>query len=245
MDNTSTTSTADIQLGQFSVTVQPRCAILILMHMGNPEREAVFKQVIEHLVSALNNDYDVRYRPFIFMDHEAHRGTARYLSNDMPLATRHNKALKSMLEDEWQWDYLMQLGSDDLITSDGLATAAKWMKQGCKFGSFTKCALVSLCRTKMRVHHSQGNMGAGRFVHRSLIEATIKEHGHMWSPHLIKGLDGNSERLITSTTRVAVHPIGTYLPVVFDLKTSDNLHHYDDPKYHSIAEVPFDWSMID
>lgn len=160
------------------------------------------------------------------------------ISNDMPLGERHNRMLAHLVHLEW--DYLMQIGSDDVITPSGYSTAGIWMRQGCLFGAFVKLGIVSPDLSKYKLHQGMGNMGAGRFIARSVVEKVLSERS-LWPPYIIKGLDGNSEISVAEVAKIQVHPVNTYLPCVFDFKGKSNLHSYDKFGH---KERDFNWDML-
>ena len=123
--------------------------------------------------------------------------------------------------------HLMRIGSDDVITPSGYNIAMSWMAQGCPFGAFTTIGIVNSTMDKVKYHRGLGNAGAGRFMHRSLIDRTISELKTIWPDEAIKGLDGQSEKRIQDVTRCPIWPVNTYLPTVYDIKTNSNMWSYD------------------
>lgn len=162
-----------------------------------------------------------------------------HIPNSIPLGERHNRMLAHLMHLEW--DYLMQIGSDDVITPSGYSTAALWMRQGCPFGAFVKLGIVSPDLTKFKFHQGMGNMGAGRFIARWVVEKVLSERS-LWPPHLVKGLDGNSEIAVAKVTQIQVHPVNTFLPCVFDFKGKSNLHPYEKFGH---KERDFDMALLD
>lgn len=227
-----------------------KVVVMCIAH-DDGDRLGRLKICAEHFSNSACADHDVEFNFALCYDTEKVREiveqsafpyTYKYgaipIPNNIPLAERHNRMLSHLMNAEW--DYLMQIGSDDVITHVGYRTAANWMMQGCRFGAFTKLAIVNKDRTKMKYHQGLGNMGAGRFIRRDVVELVLKNR-HLWPPKLIKGLDGNSELNVAEVTGVQVHPINTYLPCVFDFKGDINLHPYT--KFTG-KERDFDMGMI-
>lgn len=205
-----------------------KCAVMILSHDGGDERHRAFGTCI---IGTMNAVYTILQNVQFEFHHFYETRTFEQLpdehwhqlDNNMPLGDRHNRAMSVMMG--YEWDYMMQLGSDDVVTRTGYNIAASWMRQGCPWGSFNKVGLVSPCRTKYKLITMLGNMGAGRFIRRDIVEKALKV-APIWLPEMVKGLDGNSEKRIMNACNVVVYPVVTYSPVVFDFKTNNNLHLY-------------------
>jgi hypothetical protein len=154
---------------------------------------------------------------------------ATLLSNDMPLGQRHNLAMDRLLNMEW--DYVMQLGSDDVLTPSGYLTAAIWMRHGVRFASFMHVGLVDPLVRKYVPHTSPANMGAGRFMRRRDVEKSHRSPEHVgagiWKDHKLKGLDGDSEHSLLERAGAVCHPIHTHNICVWDFKSNDNLHSFE------------------
>jgi hypothetical protein len=235
-----------------------RIALLIVAHQSTEDRH----EKLLYCLKGINNLYSYGLAEIdVFLVHDYPEDLARYvdlpdnhtrviditISNKMPLADRHNLALDRVVQyadrQGREYDYLMQLGSDDILTHEGFMTAVMWMMQGCKFGAFVKVGIVSPCISKMVYHGGLGNMGAGRFVAWDLIMKT-RAVRPVWTPGKMKGLDGSSEKNITVVTRALCYPINTYQPCVFDLKSDDNLHTYQKFAEASGVERPFNIENI-
>lgn len=206
-------------------TKRPKVMVMVIAHDEGDrmERLAICAQYFQN--APLNFWFAVAYDTDRVADEvRAHCHILHHVSNKQPLGARHNEMLSLLMREEW--DYLMQLGSDDVITPTGYATALSWMRQGCEFGAFVKLGIVNKSRTRYKFHQGMGNMGAGRFISRRVVEKVLSER-NLWPPYLQKGLDGNSEIAVAEVAKLQVSPVNTYRPCVFDFKGDSNLHSYE------------------
>ena len=223
---------------KINIDEQQVLVLMMLAHDGGEER----RRVLEIALNGLRNipNYDnfivypvVAYEPTIEMSKLILKLNDRLpfdavrMGNDMPLGRRHNMTMKYILGAYPEMTHLMQIGSDDVITPSGYNIAMSWMAQGCPFGAFTTIGIVNSTMDKVKYHRGLGNAGAGRFMHRSLIDRTISELKTIWPEEAIKGLDGQSEKRIQDVTRCPIWPVNTYLPTVYDIKTNSNMWSYD------------------
>lgn len=226
------------------------CVIMILTHdRGEHSALNICLKYLKNCEAA--EVLGVKFTPVIFHSESndaeivtASGYNATLLSNDMPLGRRHNLAMDRLLKMEW--DYLMQLGSDDVITPSGYLSAAIWMKQGVQFASFTRLGIVSPRRDKYVEHVSLAMMGAGRFMSREAAEKSHAGHagGGIWKDHKLKGLDGDSEHSLLSRAGAVCHPLHTHQICVYDFKSFNNLHDYRKFANGRVKELDFDNEVL-
>lgn len=158
-----------------------------------------------------------------------------YIPNE-PISNKHQTLLNYALKHDW--DYMIQLGSDDFITEAGhLRIMAMMLEREGMFG-FTslyfwkwKSRDVKMIRTKLV-------MGAGRCVRRDLIDNTIEKHGFVWTPNMKRGLDGDSQNnIITANPSDRMTSIQVTMPCVVDIKSETNLNPWESMKG---KHVPFE-----
>ena len=226
--------------------------LMMLAHDGGAERRRVLEIALRALdnlphIEGVNVWPVVAYEPTLEMTElvqSVNDDVAFYatpVSNDMPLGRRHNKTLDWILRIYPEMTHLMQVGSDDVITPSGFRIALSWMLQGCPFGAFTTIGIVNSEMTKVKYHRGLGNAGAGRFMHRSLIDKTLDAIGLVWPDGALKGLDGQSEKRVQDVTRCPIWPVNTYLPAVYDLKTEANMWGYE---HFELPERDFDKTVL-
>ena len=149
-----------------------------------------------------------------------------FMSNRQPLGSRLNASL-SWLMNNTEFDYMMQLGSDDVMTKAAYHTALAWMKSGCPMAAYNSIGIVSpSCQTWVR-YDCPGTMGAGRFISRKVLEIAHTEAEPLWKPHKEKGLDGCSEGAVIWRARTIPQVMTCYGIPVYDFKGPSNLHGYE------------------
>lgn len=212
-----------------------KAAIMILTHEGSKQRQERLQLCMNGL---LNRHYggEVEWDIHVFhsggKDKDIVEGEPHFchrLSNSVTLGQRHNLAMEVMMA--YEWEYLVRLGSDDIIHRYTYIMMELYMMHGIKFGTWNRVAMVSPSMDKMKILHGQGAFGAGAFARRDVVDRC----GDIWYPHQVKGMDGNFE---LAMTRAGAPPIiiDTPWPAVYDLKCDDNLHSYE--KYEG-REVVF------
>lgn len=124
------------------------------------------------------------------------------------------------------WDWLITLGSDDLMRPQIFASANYMAAEGLKFFGTNDCILYDW-RTGEAKRHNSGTqiIGAGRFVHRSLVEQCDYR---LWPDEAMSGLDGQSEQRIEHVTGHYIQYMPTAHPFIVDIKSEVNIHSYED-----------------
>jgi len=138
-------------------------------------------------------------------------------AENRPVGTKHNTGIKESLKIEW--DYLMVLGSDDIISSSLFDHYEPLM--GKDFFGVRDIHFFDY-RTGRFGYYRQdhGHVGAGRMHSRRMIE-TILNKGCFY-PAINKGLDNASEK-IAKENGFNIETVVTIGPCVIDIKSDVNL----------------------
>ena len=139
--------------------------------------------------------------------------------NNRPLGNKWNQGLKKALQKDW--DYLLILGSDDLISNcliDRYMSYDGWDMIGVKDFYVYKDGVV-----KHFVSKRLKTIGAGRFLKRTAIK------GELWDAWRDKGLDGSCSKKLKrwGLTEMAVSMGDS---VVVDIKSDINMNSFDKLK---------------
>lgn len=119
----------------------------------------------------------------------------------------------------------MQLGSDDLMSDDGVLFTAAYMRQGVEMFGFTSLYIIEYETKRCKLHEGSTVWGAGRFIHSRIINDL---RGKLWTPTINKGLDNDSRARIASNCRAKPIVIKTPVPCILDVKTrNENLNSFD------------------
>lgn len=144
------------------------------------------------------------------------------ITPNRPVGYKWNEGMIQALKHEW--DYVMILGSDDIVSDSLLDLYKPYMGKYYMFGVDSCYFYYKGAIKKFTGYADSLNMsvGAGRMIHRSLVEDCMP----LWS-NIDRGLDGNSLRLIRSKGYdEVVVPLGD--SVVLDIKSNENLNAFDN-----------------
>lgn len=124
------------------------------------------------------------------------------------------------------WDWLITLGSDDLMRPEMFASANYMAAEGFRFFGTNDCILYDWRTGEAKRHNSATQIiGAGRFVHRSLV---AKCDYKLWPDEAMSGLDGQSEARIEEWTGEYIQHMPSAHPFIVDIKSDVNIHSYED-----------------
>lgn len=112
--------------------------------------------------------------PFIVHSEDIHADMARRYgfhgahAENFPVGNKMNEGLAAAMEMEW--DYLLQLGSDDLLTDAAADLICKSIEAGISFFGFDQLYFVDALTKKMKLSKYDMVFGAGRCISREIIE---------------------------------------------------------------------------
>lgn len=150
-----------------------------------------------------------------------------------PLGEKKNFGLRNAKE--FDFDYLMEIGSDDLILNELLDDYKPLIGKNDFFG-ISDAAYINSETGECRRHTSKSTYGAGRMIARSGLE---KANWNLWNDKLNRGMDNNSvfglQKLGVSYTRLKAMAF----PGVIDVKGQDNIW-----KFNYFLGVEYDINEI-
>lgn len=152
-------------------------------------------------------------------------------TENRPLGKKHNNGLKEALK--LDFDYLMQLGSDDVILPELLEYYLYWMQRGIPVFGVDKCYFTNLKTVRLfqllkdKYNHL---VGAARMIKREVLE---KAKGQLWPDDFEKGLDFGSQMKMVN---LGYAPFRVNIPesMVMDIKSNINIWSYERIKNNSI-----------
>ena len=140
-------------------------------------------------------------------------------SNDC-LGTKMNIGVKKSLE--YKYDYLMNLGSDDIITRDLFKRYETFFNNEYPFFGSTRLTFIDSESKEARTKDYKITIGAGRCIKRSEIEEVLKR-GDMY-PKKQKGLDLASMAKFDCPIREIENDFNT----IFDIKSDTNIWSFEE-----------------
>lgn len=151
-----------------------------------------------------------------------------------PLGEKKNHGLS--VAKHYEFDYMMEIGSDDLILNELLDDYKNYIVKHEFFGITDAAYINSESGECRRLISRHSTYGAGRMIHRRLLEAM---NWKLWNDNISKGMDNNSvlslQRKGFSYTKVK--PID--FPCVIDVKSEENIW-----KFNYFLGQPYDSSEI-
>ena len=152
------------------------------------------------------------------------------MHQNLPLGKKKNYGLKVCSQHDF--DYLMEIGSDDLITNEMLDHYLDYFFKYDFFGISDVAYIESESLECRRLTNKSTTYGAGRCIKRDIL---VDLNWNIWSDELNRGLDNDSIRRIESKGYKfkKVEPMD--VPGLIDIKSSENIwkfnyflgHEYD------------------
>ena len=135
-----------------------------------------------------------------------------------PLGKKKNAGL--IAAQQIDFDYLMEIGSDDLVTNELLNQYLDYCGKYDFFGISDAAYIESETGYCRRLTTNNSTYGAGRMISRKVLEAM---NWKLWDDKLNRGLDNNSVRAIQSKgfEYVKVQPMEK--PGIIDVKSNENI----------------------
>lgn len=121
------------------------------------------------------------------------------------------------------YHYIMQMGSDDILTPEGVLSLASWIHQGAPFFGFDYLSAVDMKTGRVKQGRFKTVFGAGRCIRRDIFESSYP----LWSDNRKRGLDGDSQTRIFNACGINPKVVTTHKPAIWDLKTGDNLNSWE------------------
>lgn len=155
------------------------------------------------------------------------------LYKNEPLGEKKNFGLKKAKE--FDFDYLMEIGSDDLILNELLDDYRNYIGKYDFFG-ISDAAYINSDGGECRRLISKSTYGAGRMVHRRLLEIM---GWNLWKDNLNRGMDNNSVFAL-QRKGIKYHRVNPMeFPGVIDVKSKENIW-----KFNYFLGVEYDVNEI-
>lgn len=140
------------------------------------------------------------------------------MHNNEPLALKKNFGLHKA--QEFDFDYLMEIGSDDLILNELIDDYIQNYVGKYDFFGISDAAYIDSETGDCRRLISKSTYGAGRMISRAVLE---KMNWNIWTDKLNRGLDNNSVFNIQRNGFVYKRVSPLEFPCVVDVKSMENI----------------------
>jgi hypothetical protein len=149
--------------------------------------------------------------------------TMNWVTSEDALGEKLNKAVLSA--QGLNFDYLMILGSDDLMRPQIWGYIRTAIEEGLSAFGFNQAVLYDRIEHRAKLwRYGPVTFGAGRCIRRDVIEAC---DWRMWDDEKENGIDNNQEAILMGNANTYIHIIPTHAPVICDIKDGDNLNSFD------------------
>jgi len=142
---------------------------------------------------------------------------------NFPISDKHNCGLDYAMS--LQWDYLLQMGSNNLLSNIYIRFVAAAIKENYKMFGSRMFYNILPCKTKMTHFKTKAPYklsGVGRGIRRDIIEHRLQV-GPVWDNNLNKGLDKSSRENLTNPEDV-VAITTTSPPSIVDIRTNEDIN---------------------
>jgi hypothetical protein len=150
---------------------------------------------------------------------------------NQPLGEKKNFGLGQAME--FEWDYTVEMGSDDVLKDEYLSYIAPHI--GREMIGINNVAYINTETGDCREYQTNDSFGMGRAVKRSVFE---RWGTNVWNPNINRGLDGSSN-LFFGRRGVMEKKIKCSEPVGIDIKSPTNIwpFRYDIGKEYDIEKA--------
>lgn len=140
------------------------------------------------------------------------------MHENLPLGKKKNAGLVAAAS--YDFDYLMEIGSDDLITNDLLTQYLDYIGKYDFFGISDAAYIESENGTCRRLITDKSTYGAGRMISRKVLDTMAWK---LWNDNLNRGLDNDSVRTL-QLKGIKFHKVpAANAPGVIDIKSDQNI----------------------
>ena len=140
-----------------------------------------------------------------------------------PLGLKQNKLIE-YIKNNYDFDYMMHLGSDDIINPDLLSLYMPFMIKKLPFFGIGDVYFWKYKSDKMQLlkdYNENHAIGGARMISRELLD----QCGDIYPDHVCCGMDNHSREQIKKTTGVEDVKINTNgVPYLVDIKTNTNIN---------------------
>lgn len=138
------------------------------------------------------------------------------------LGTKMNIGIKEAMT--IKFDYLMNLGSDDIVTKKLIESYKSLFDSDTPFFGSTRLTLIDSKAKELKTYDYKGMMGAGRCISKTALTHTLKK-GYIYDK-IQAGLDMNSASKFDCQIVEVVNDYDT----IYDIKSDVNIWSYTDLK---------------
>ena len=168
-------------------------------------------------------------------------------SPNLPLGRKMNAGINYALR-RFEWDYLMNFGSDDLIHPSLFELYKAYFELYEPLFGVDSLYFYDLKTDKtlfFKCYTDGLAVGAGRMIHRSVFDKLKENRIELYDNFAERGLDGCSSRRMKGYLGIydTVISCGDF-PYIVDIKTDTNINHMSSVEFHTQQVKTVDSSII-
>ena len=141
---------------------------------------------------------------------------------------------------ELEYDFIMNLGSDDLLHSDLLKLYEPYLNSAiigidsCVFCQDSKNIL------NLKYYNKDRAVGAGRLISKKVIDTILNANDTLYSKHLSRGLDADSAMKMQNYGFSEL-VLSTDKPLIIDIKSDVNINSFENiAKHYNFDKISFE-----
>lgn len=145
------------------------------------------------------------------------------------------------------FDYIMNLGSDDLIHPDLIDLYLPFLEMEIPFFGlasvwFYKSGEKPFC---FQNYNSNYLIGAGRMIHKKVINKVNDKFGSLYNPSINRGMDTHSANKIMECGFKQIFVYDGKHPLIVDIKSDINIHSYEAIRSANFVETDSEINILE
>jgi hypothetical protein len=146
-----------------------------------------------------------------------------------PVGRKLNSGINLALK-EFKFDYLMNMGSDDIISPELFDIYQPYFDKKEKLFGVNNLYIMNYINKEVMFvenYNIERPIGAGRMIHRSVLTTMKRRKYQIYENTCSHGMDTNSQLRITQYAQIEAKVINTGRdPLILDIKTATNINPY-------------------
>jgi glycosyltransferase involved in cell wall biosynthesis len=151
-----------------------------------------------------------------------------------PLGRKLNAAINFLLKENYEFNYLMTFGSDNVLLPKFWEAANEAIEIESKFfGSNGFTCIDQKKKQAIKMQFPETAAGAGRFIHKDILIRSL-QRGTLYPKDEESGLDSFSQKRIYEKTAESPYLLNLS-DYILDIKTKDNINDFDIYAFSSLS----------
>lgn len=166
-------------------------------------------------------------------------------SNNNLLGQKVNDAITIAIS--LDYDYIMNLGSDDLVHPNLIDLYLPFLEMEIPVFGLTSVWFYKSGQTPFNFCDYNGDylIGAGRMIHKKVIEKVIEKFGALYQPGINRGMDTHSAKRIIECGYNQIIVYDGNEPLIVDIKSDVNIHNYDAIRSAKFSKTNSDINILE